>query len=521
MRFHLARTGACWFLLLGLLGGFLLAGGLLSVIPANSPTDAAIAKNGNTRSSSVFGRAETGKTAKAKNRNKRALAALDARRIAAANAETVEALACGDLIAVRAGDRVYCTHGEDPEPPAGARSAEAASSRRDLARALCIDDGVSGPRVQVVYVHRSDRPDRLSALLPTFRRLASEMDLVYDRSARKSGQSLRVRFVTDHQCQVEFETLAATPATLRTFQGLIARMARAGFDRLDRKYLMLVDDSVFCGVGTFNSGRNADARNTRAHDFTGYARVDLPCWDAGTMAHELAHTMGAVQYSAPHTSRGGHCIDEWDVMCYSDQPFRPEMRYLCQDGAQDFRLDCGNNDYFAAKPKPGSYLARHWNLARSRFLTAGHGPTCVDAAREPDDAYWYDYWKVPMPKFPVGKSERRAFCEEPGDTDWVRFEAKRGQSYEIATTALAAGVDTQLVLYYGFIGGQWSEMDVVARNDDRAPGDPSSAIRFTALRDGSHLVGVAEADGRAGFDRTYTLSIKTVKMPRGKDKPDS
>ena len=46
--------------------------------------------------------------------------------------------------------------------------------------------------------------------------------------------------------------------------------------------------------------------------------------------------------------------------------------------------------------------------------------------------------------------------------------------------------------------------------------DPSSVIRFTALRDGSYLVGVAEAEDRAGFDRTYTLSIKTVELVRGK-----
>ena len=139
---------------------------------------------------------------------------------------------------------------------------------------------------------------------------------------------------------------------------------------------MLVDDSVFCGVGTFNGGNHADEPDTQAHNFTGYARVDSPCWDSGTMAHELSHTLGAVQYSAPHTSGGAHCIDEWDVMCYSDSPFYPQMQYLCNDSTQEFRLDCHDDDYFAAQPAPGSYLSQHWNMANSPYLITGQGPTC-------------------------------------------------------------------------------------------------------------------------------------------------
>ena len=46
-------------------------------------------------------------------------------------------------------------------------------------------------------------------------------------------------------------------------------------------------------------------------------------------------------------------------------------------------------------------------------------------------------------------------------------------------------------------------MDEIAANDDRAPGDASSIITFTAPDDGSFLVGVADAAGQAGFDKTY------------------
>lgn len=454
-----------------------------------------------------------------KRRGKGAKAALDAQRIAAANADSIEAMECGnDLIALRVDDRVYCTHGEDPEPPAGEsdRQAESAAEPETGAqsatvapRALCIDDGVSGPRVQMVYVHRQDRPNRLDELLPTFRRLAAEMDTIVDQSARKTGGSLRVRFVTDANCRVDVRSVSAAPNAISGFGSLIQRLDQAGYDDLDRKYLMMVDASVFCGVGTYAGGANADDPDTSAHDFTGYARVDVPCWDAGSMAHEISHTLGAVQDSAPNSSRGGHCVDEWDVMCYSDEPYKPKMRFVC-DGAQDFRLDCGDDDYFAARPRAGSYLARSWNMADSQYLTTGSGPTCADARQEPDDAFWYDYWKVPMPAFQIGHDQPRAFCSEPGDTDWALIRAKAGETYRIETTNLAPDVDTRLVLYRGFEEQRWDGMAEFGANDDRAEGDPSSAITFTAPANGSFLVGIAEVEGRAGFDQTYTLAIDKI-----------
>ncbi|MFN8589924.1 MAG: hypothetical protein U0031_00595 [Thermomicrobiales bacterium] len=439
---------------------------------------------------------------------------LDASRIAGAKARTVEAMQCGGLIEIRAGDRTYCTHGQDPPMPSLAgRSATAAAELADSG-VLCIDDGQSGPRVQMVYVHRSDKESRYEQLLPTFRRLAAEMDLIFAESAAKTGDPLHLRMVTDANCQVDIVQIGVPPATIANFGGLINRLADAGYDRLDRKYLMMVDDRALCGVGSYYGGRYADDPNTEAHDFTGYAQIDTPCWDAGTMAHELSHTLGAVQYSAPHTSRGGHCIDEWDVMCYSDSPYYPKMQTLCKDGSQDFRLDCNNDDYFAANPKPGSYLARHWNSADSQFLTAGPQNPCVDARAEPDYAYWYWFWDTPMIQIGSGASDKMAFCQEAGDTDWRLFKAQPGKTYQIETSNLAPGVDTQLVLYRAFNEQGWDDMGKVATNDNRNEGDASSAIVFTSPGKSTYLIGVSDVNKHAGVGNTYTLSIRETTPPR-------
>ena len=80
------------------------------------------------------------------------------------------------------------------------------------------------------------------------------------------------------------------------------------------------------------------------------------------------HNLGGVQNSSPHASGGFHCIDEFDVMCYSDYPITPRCSSAAPSEQQEERFDCGHDDYFSTSPAAGSYLDTHWNTANNRFL---------------------------------------------------------------------------------------------------------------------------------------------------------
>ena len=85
------------------------------------------------------------------------------------------------------------------------------------------------------------------------------------------------------------------------------------------------------------------------------------------------HNIGGVQLSAPHSSGGWHCTDEWDLECYSDSPFYPAMTYLCSDSSHNRLFDCNHDDYYRVG-SVGGYLATHWNSANSQYLVTPKQP---------------------------------------------------------------------------------------------------------------------------------------------------
>lgn len=281
------------------------------------------------------------------------------------------------LIRIDAQVHPICTHGPDAAPPGldiKRPVAPLAPSLTASALPVCEGDGVSGKRVEVLYIHGST--SRYAQFLETFRTLAEGVDAIYNASAAETGGTRHVRYVTETvngACRPVVRDVRISDSALNAndWQPLLNAVQAAGYTRTDRKYLQFVDATVFCGIGGF-AGDTTKSDNNRSNVGPEYARVDSGCWNAGVAAHELGHTLGAVNNNAPNASGHAHCVDEYDVMCYKDAP-EVTLVFRCPQ-SHDQRLDCNHEDYYHTNPAPGSYLANFYNVADNLFLIKSGTP---------------------------------------------------------------------------------------------------------------------------------------------------
>src|SRR5262249_41219295 len=160
-----------------------------------------------------------------------------------------------------------------------------------------------------------------------------------------------VRWVHDSTCHVNVAH-AVIPASKGAGEGL----REMGFDRSDRHYLVFLEDANgTCGYANVPTDDQPGPSN-RANSGNLYGIAQSSCgWNAHTAGHGLMHTFGAVQLSAPHSSGGYHCTDEYDAMCYSDTPNHPPMQFVCTPSSSwENRFDCRHDDYFNTVPAAGS-----------------------------------------------------------------------------------------------------------------------------------------------------------------------
>lgn len=286
---------------------------------------------------------------------------------------------CAGLFRIATITPAMCTHGPDPAPAGLSvkRSVPPMPPVRagSQALAVCEGDGASGRRVEVLYVRGST--SRYNQYLETFRALAEGVDAIFDASARETGGSRHVRYVTETvngACRPVVRDVRIPDSALNAndWAPLLNAVRAAGYTRTDRKYLQFVDANVYCGIGGF-AGDTRKADNNRSNSGPEYARADNGCWSASVAAHELGHTLGAVNNNAPNGSGHAHCTDEWDVMCYKDGP-EVVIQTRCADRAHNQRLDCNHDDYYHTSPAAGSYLATFFNVADNLFLIRGPAP---------------------------------------------------------------------------------------------------------------------------------------------------
>ena len=247
----------------------------------------------------------------------------------------------------------------------------------------CTGDGVSGNRVQVVYALPSGRTDRFSSLKGDLVTFVARVDDVLQGSSALTGGDAAVRWVTDSSCALSVQKVPVSSAAETSFDTMTTELAAAGLTAKDRKYLVLVDTPLhgYCGIAQQYLDDQPGSTNANNGRYPMYARVDAQCWgraDHSTEAHELVHTLGGVQRSAPNSTAYGHCTDESDLMCYADGS-GSVMRSVCAAAGEEY-LDCRHDDYFSSNPSASSYLGTHWNTARSGFLTVPEPPTVTVAA---------------------------------------------------------------------------------------------------------------------------------------------
>jgi hypothetical protein len=251
----------------------------------------------------------------------------------------------------------------------------------DSGQIPCYGDGISGPRVQTIYAVASDRTDRYSALLDTFPVYAARANATFANTAAASGAIRNIRFVHTTDCRLDVLHVVLSPTGDDSFANTVSELRALGLTRTDRKYLVWVDAGMYCGIATVVQDESSGSGN-RANLGPTFARVDSACWGStqSVEAHEIAHTLGAVQLGAPNSNGAWHCTDEYDRLCYNDGS-GATMQFVCPSGVEAL-LDCGGNDYFNVSPAPNSYLANHWNLADSAFLSSS-SPGSSDPQPDP------------------------------------------------------------------------------------------------------------------------------------------
>ncbi|MGO4257247.1 hypothetical protein [Marmoricola sp. RAF53] len=314
--------------------------------------------------------------------------------------------ACAQARPIRVGDSVACMHSDEApagvdvharpstgelraRPGAGVAAYQAAQELGVPATQVattatdptvpCDGDGTSGYRLQGMYVVEAGKTNRYADLKASLQRWAAGADDVVNRSAALTGGVRHLRYVTEAGgggCVASILNVTVPAGSMASFSSTVAAVQALGYTAAGRKYVMWTDATVLCGVASMYTNDGATQANPNNGAYAQYARIDAGCWGLGNgtsehsvEAHEILHTLGGVQNTAPHSTNAGHCWDESDTMCYADGG-NHAMVQVCPT-EREFFFDCNNDDYFSTYPDPGGYLSSHWNAADSRFLLGG------------------------------------------------------------------------------------------------------------------------------------------------------
>lgn len=164
----------------------------------------------------------------------------------------------------------------------------------------------------------------------------------------------------------------------------------------NRKYIYFMQNpypQAAAGTAQSNTGCDWDKTAANCSNDMGHVLVNAPSifanyWGneadgkqaADTIAHEMAHNLGAVGYNSPDRNpyNGAHSKDCWDLLCYPLTADTTGQTYDSGCGTEGeeeskwtYRLDCGHDGSFNADNPTTGYLSTHWNVADNSFLWGG------------------------------------------------------------------------------------------------------------------------------------------------------
>jgi WD40-like Beta Propeller Repeat len=334
--------------------------------------------------------------------------------------------------------RVFMTHGPDSIGPGGEELEEdpdddyeqegdsgrrggaggggGSSSNGSLASVphVCAEPG--SPRLTLVWAG-PDPDDFTADVKRRIRRVFASMNSkLYGEGIAAGGQAHGVRYRVGCDSEGRATVIPAETHSAEVVNVITDAIAE-GADDPTSKYLIFGEfeeptDPDICGIGDTKEDDVAGKRNASNGPSVlnpsdtvdgGWALLyGRGCWHTDVAMHESAHTMGAVQASAPgsngfYEDEGEeipflHCADGYDVMCYQEYspvdetpaPFSPDE---CTLGARGLRFDCNYDSYFDTATEFGEYLSEHWNLGsrHNLFLESG------SADLPPEEfVYWGD-----------------------------------------------------------------------------------------------------------------------------------
>ena len=253
-----------------------------------------------------------------------------------------------------------------------------------------------GSRVlKVVYAYPTNIGNRLATYAPV---IQTGVRWVAELAAGESGNTKSLRFdlgtsagagcVDIQTAPLSLPSSAYTAVPSQTFTlirtELLPQLAgQSG----SRNFVVYADGINVPGVGGEAQIRNDDSVAGSAHgigalwallygrggtDFfgssTSFAAGTTSRTHVDLALHEISHTLGAVQSSAPHRSASFHCRDEYDILCYDDDGAGGLSTFVACNSPSNQYWDCNKDDYFNPAPAAGSYLATHWNVFNSVFM---------------------------------------------------------------------------------------------------------------------------------------------------------